>query len=70
MQPAAKLKKLPEPPAELSNDDTVATKLSDIATTNTQNFTTYHLTAEQLEKLQQWIIQQKQLWDKAKKTIQ
>lgn len=59
---------LPEPPATLSNDDPVDTKLSEVGRVQAINLTNQNLTNIQLEKLQKWITEQKKAWDKVKKS--
>jgi hypothetical protein len=39
-------------------------KLSDVATTVTENYTTYHKVAEQLKSLQEWIKLQQSIYNK------
>jgi len=67
MQKAQSPLLLPEPPANLSNDDTVATPLSEIGRTQAINLTNQNNTNLRLEKLQQWVTEQKAEWEKAKK---
>lgn len=67
MQKAQSPLLLPEPPANLSNDDTVTTPLSEIGRTQAINLTNQNNTNLRLEKLQQWVTEQKKNWDQTKK---
>jgi len=46
------------------NAGTSEVKLSDVATTVTENYTTYHKVAEQLKSLQEWIKLQQSIYNK------
>ncbi len=67
MQPATPLLLLPEPPANLTNDDAVKTPLSEVGRVTAQNLTIANESSIRLEKLQRWISLQQAEWEKLKK---
>lgn len=66
MQPAPALLLLPEPPANLSNDDAVETALSEVGKVQAKNLIQYNVNKTQMDSLQDWIKKQKAAWEKAK----
>ena len=50
--------------AGASNEEASGVKLSEVETTVVQNYNTYHKVKAQLEELQDWLIQQRDIYNK------